>query len=405
MGILDKFDTLRGAYDEARANGRDPFSVRFDVVKSATEAEIGGRAVTLLGTNNYLGLTFEDACVEQAMLALRENGTGTTGSRIANGSYRWHTKLESELARFYGRKHAMTFTTGYQANLGIIGTLAGRDDDLLIDADSHASIYDACKLSGARVTRFRHSDPKDLARRLRHLEGNPGSRIVVVEGIYSMYGDTAPLKEIVAVTKAAGAYLIVDEAHSLGVMGEKGRGLAEAAGVEDDVDFIVGTFSKSLGAIGGFCVSNIENFDVLRVACRPYMFTASLPTSIVASTIEALKQVENGAHLRRRLMRNARRFYEGLAMAGFELGPEITPVVPVRIGDAETAITFWNALLQEGLYCNLVLSTATPDGKPLLRCSISAAHSEMQIDDAIATFVKVGRGLNAIPHAELAAAE
>ncbi|MEM7642629.1 MAG: pyridoxal phosphate-dependent aminotransferase family protein [Pseudomonadota bacterium] len=405
MGILDKFDAVRGAYNEARANGRDPFGVRFDVIKSPTEGEIGGKSVTLMGTNNYLGLTFQGDCVNAAVDALRANGTGTTGSRIANGSYGLHVKLEQELARFFGRKHAMTFTTGYQANLGIIGTLAGRDDDLLIDADSHASIYDACKLSGARVTRFRHNSAKDLARRLKHLEGNPGHRIVVVEGIYSMHGDTAPLRELVAVAKDAGAYIIVDEAHSMGVLGKKGRGLAEATGVEDDVDFIVGTFSKSLGAIGGYCVSNIDNFDVLRVACRPYMFTASLPTSIVASTIEALHQIEKGGHLRERLMRNSRRLYNGLAAAGFIMGPEVTPVVPVKVDDAEVAITFWNGLLQEGLYCNLVLSTATPDGKPLLRCSVSAAHSERQIDEAIATFTKIGQALNAIPTPELAAAE
>jgi len=266
MGILDKFKDLRTAYDDIKSAGRDPFSVRFDQILSPTEGMVSGKKTILLGTNNYLGLTFDKHSVEQAVSALRENGTGTTGSRIANGSYGWHQRLENELAQFFGRRSAMMFTTGYQANLGVIATLAGRDDHLVIDADSHACIYDACKLTPAPVTRFKHNDPEDLRKRLSRLQNKGGNIIVVTEGIFSMLGDKAPLKEIAAVTKEYGAYLVVDEAHSMGVLGANGRGLAEELGVEDDVDFILGTFSKSLGAIGGFCVSNIDDFDLLRVA-------------------------------------------------------------------------------------------------------------------------------------------
>lgn len=402
MGILDKFKDLRSAYDNVKSAGTDPFSVRFDKILSPTEGIVAGKKTILLGTNNYLGLTFDKQSVETAVTALRENGTGTTGSRIANGSYGWHARLERDLAAFFGRKHAMMFTTGYQANLGIIATLAGRDDHLVIDADSHACIYDACKLTPAPVTRFKHNDPDDLRTRLRRLKNKGGNIIVVTEGIFSMLGDKAPLKEIVEVTKEYGAYLIVDEAHSMGVLGKNGRGLAEECGVEDDVDFIVGTFSKSLGAIGGFCVSNIDDFDLLKVACRPYMFTASLPSSVVASVVTSLEKVKNGELLREKLMSNARRLYDGMSAAGFAVGPDASPVVAVQLPSPEMAIAFWNALLNEGLYVNLALPPATPANMCLLRSSVSAAHSHEQIDQAVALFTKIGLAFGVIEPARIA---
>ncbi|MDA9865277.1 pyridoxal phosphate-dependent aminotransferase family protein [bacterium] len=389
MGILDKFKDLNTKYEYIKSAGRDPFSVRFDEILSPTEAVVDGKKTILLGTNNYLGLTFDKHSVEQAVSALRENGTGTTGSRIANGSYGWHKRLENDLAAFFGRKHAMMFTTGYQANLGIIATLAGRDDHLVIDADSHACIYDACKLTSAQVTRFKHNDPSDLKKRLSRLQDKSGNIIVITEGIFSMLGDKAPLKEISAVTKEFGAYLVVDEAHSMGVLGANGRGLAEEQGVEDDVDFILGTFSKSLGAIGGFCVSNIDDFDLLRVACRPYMFTASLPSSVVASVVTSLEKVKNGQFLREKLMGNAKRLYDGLLSAGFDVGPDVSPVVAVQLPSPELAVAIWNALLDEGLYVNLALPPATPMGQALLRSSVSAVHSHKQIDRAIDLITKV----------------
>ncbi len=396
MSILDKFSDLKGAYDSVKAAGRDPFSVRFDEILSPSEGIVAGQRVILLGTNNYLGLTFDKASVDLAIEALRESGTGTTGSRIANGSYGWHARLERDLAEFFGRRHAMMFTTGYQANLGIIATLAGRDDFLVIDADSHACIYDACKLTAATVVRFKHNDPEDLRRRLQRLRNQGGNVIVVTEGIFSMLGDIAPLKEIAAVTKEFGGYLIVDEAHSLGVLGRNGRGLAEEAGIEDQVDFIVGTFSKSLGAIGGFCVSNIDDFDLLRVACRPYMFTASLPSSVVASVSASLEKVKRGGLLREKVMGNGRRLYDGLYAAGFDLGPDRSPIVALRLPSPEIAIAFWNMLLDAGLYVNLALPPATPTKQPLLRSSVSAAHSHEQIDRAIDLITSVGLTLGVI---------
>ena len=390
MALLDRHTASWDAYSAIRQASADPFSVRFDAVLSPTEGIIEGRRTILLGTNNYLGLTFDPECVEASVAAVRERGTGTTGSRIANGSYDGHVQLETALQAYYDRRHAMVFSTGYQANLGVLSTVVGRGDHLILDADSHASIYDGARLGHAEVTRFRHNDPEDLYKRLRRLKDAPGEKLIVVEGIYSMMGDVAPLKEIAAVKREMGAYLLVDEAHSMGILGENGRGLAEAAGVEADVDIIVGTFSKSLGAVGGFCVSNLDNFDVMRVVCRPYMFTASLPPAVVASTLTALKQVEAQPGLRRRLNANAQQLYHGLKDLGFDTGPSCSPIVAVTMPDQATAVGMWNTLLLNGVYLNLALPPATPDSRPLLRTSVSAAHTPEQIAEVVAIFAKVG---------------
>ncbi len=396
MALFDKFAPLRAAYDKLEKAGSNPFNVVFDRVLSPTEGLIGNREILLLGTNNYLGLTYDPAVVASAVEALQASGSGTTGSRIANGSYAGHRHLERALAGFYGRRHAMVFSTGYQANLGILSALAGKHDHLLLDADCHASIYDGARLGYAEVTRFRHNDPDDLAARLRRLADAPGDKIIVVEGIYSMLGDTAPLAAFAEVKRAFGAYLVVDEAHSLGVLGANGRGLAEAAGVEAEADFIVGTFSKSLGGVGGFCVSDLEGFEILRVASRPYVFTASPPPSVVAATAEALHQLQARPALRERLMDNARRLYAGLAGLGFTLGPEPSPVVSAIMPGPEVAFTFWSRLLAAGLYTNVSLPPATPRGLALMRSSVSAAHTPEQIDRALAMFAEAGRALGLI---------
>jgi 8-amino-7-oxononanoate synthase len=400
MGLLDKFAPLAEQYRRHEAAGTNPFTVSFDRVLSPTEAMIGDRRILLLGTNNYLGLTYDPSVIDSAIAATRSSGSGTTGSRIANGSYGGHESLERALADFYGRKHGMVFSTGYQANLGIISTLAGKNDHLLLDADSHASIYDGARLGYAQVTRFRHNSPEDLANRLRRLEGEIGDKVIVVEGIYSMLGDKAPLREFAAVKREYGAYLVVDEAHSLGVLGETGRGLTEEAGVEADADFIIGTFSKSLGGVGGFCVTDMEGAEVLRVVSRPYMFSASLPPGVIAATEAALHELRTRPELRRQLTENAQRLYRGLASLGFELGPEPSPVVSAVMPSPEAAFGLWAALLQAGLYTNVSLPPATPKGLALLRSSVSAAHSRAQIDRAIALFGELGARLGLLTRSE-----
>jgi 8-amino-7-oxononanoate synthase len=403
MSLFDKFGALAAQVAAAEQAATNPFSVVLEHVLSPTEAMIKGRRTLLLGTNNYLGLTYDPDVIAKSAEAVREYGTGTTGSRIANGSYDGHQRLERELAAFYGRRHAMVFSTGYQANLGIISTLAGKNDHLLLDADCHASIYDGAKLGHAQVTRFRHNSPEDLAQRLRRLADLPGDKIIVVEGIYSMLGDSAPLQEFAAVSRESGAYLMVDEAHSLGVLGQTGRGLAEAAGVEADVDFILGTFSKSLGGVGGYCVSDLEGFDILRVSCRPYMFTASPPPGNIAGTLEALRQLQARPALRQQLNDRGRQFHAGLAALGFDLGPEPSPVVSVILSEPQAAIEFWKRLLDAGLYTNVSLPPATPKSLSLLRSSVSAAHSAEQIDHALGLFAEVGQMMGLISVAPKAA--
>ncbi len=393
MSIFAKHAAYKVAYDSLKDHGVDPLNVRFDEILSPTEGIINGKRILLFGSHNYLGLTFDPDCVEKSVEATRRLGTGTTGSRVAFGNYDGHLQLEKALAEFYGRDHAMVFTTGYQANLGALSTLVGRGDHLMLDADSHASIYDGSRLGYAEVIRFRHNNPDDLYKRLRRLDGLPGDRLIVVEGIYSMLGDTAPLKEFVDVKRQTGAYLLVDEAHSMGVLGEKGRGLAEAVGVEADVDFIVGTFSKSLGSVGGFIVSSNPDFDVMRITCRPYMFTASLPPGVIASTLEALSKLQSETYLRADLMRNSVRFYEGLNAMGFQTGPQAGPIIAVAMPDRDIAVMFWKLLMEAGLYLNLAVPPATPTQTCLLRNSVSAAHTTAQIDAALAIFADVGRQL------------
>jgi 8-amino-7-oxononanoate synthase len=397
LGIFDTHASLAARYQAARAAGRMPTGVVMERLLSASEAIIDGRRVVTAGTHNYLGLAFDEACIEAAVAAVRREGTGTCGSRIANGSFSDHVALERELADFHGMRHAMIFSTGYQANLGVISTLVGAGDFLLLDADSHASIYDACKQTQAGAIRFKHNDPDSLDARLRRLSGEPGTKLVVVEGIYSMLGDTAPLKAIVEVCRKHGAYLMVDEAHSMGVLGARGCGLAEQEGVLDQVDFIVGTFSKSLGAVGGYCVSNHDQFEILRLACRPYMFTASLPPATAASTRVALAAVQARPQLRETLWSNIHRFHGALSDAGFQLGAAPSPIVAVRLESEATTLALWRALLDSGYYVNIGLPPATPSGESLLRCAISAGHSPAQLDGLSARLIELGRTHGVLP--------
>jgi 8-amino-7-oxononanoate synthase len=389
MGIFDKLQPLAAARRALAEKGVKSVNVTMEEVLSPTEAVINGRRTILVGTNNYLGLTFDAECIKAACKALQEQGTGTTGSRMANGTFAAHVALERELADFFGCRGAIVFSTGYVANLGMLSALAQPGDVILLDADCHASIYDGCRLGGAEVIRFRHNDVTDLEKRLRRLGERAANTLILVEGIYSMLGDRAPLKEIAAVKRQYGAWLLVDEAHSVGVLGNRGRGLAEEVGVEESVDFIVGTFSKSLGAIGGFAVSNHPELELIRYASRPYIFTASPSPSTIASTRTALQILRTRTELRTRLWENARRLYKRLTELNFRLGPEVSPIVAVRLPNPEEAVLLWNGLLERGVYVNLVLPPATPDGGALLRCSVSAGHTPAQVEHICEAFTSL----------------
>jgi len=386
MSLFDKFQPIIDIRAELNTLGVMPFGAVTEKVLSATEAIVNGYKVILAGTNNYLGLTFDPQCIAAAKQALDEQGTGTTGSRMANGTFAEHVKLEQELAAFFDRKHSIVFSTGYAATMGMGSTLAGPGDVIVLDADSHASIYDGVRLGGAEVIRFRHNDPADLEKRLRRLGDRTANTLIIVEGMYSMLGDQARLAEFAEVKRKYGGMLLVDEAHSLGMLGEHGRGVAEAAGVENDVDFIVGTFSKSLGAIGGYCVSDHPELEAIRFAIRSYIFTASPSPSVIASTRVALRLMQERPELRERLWDNAHRLYDGLKQLGFDVSPQVSPVIAVTVKDRNQAIAWWNELLQRGAYVNLVMPPASPTSDSLLRCSVSAAHSSEQIDHIIEAF-------------------
>ncbi|SEN26103.1 serine palmitoyltransferase [Nitrosomonas marina] len=391
MNLLEKLDAAAAARKAMLPEGVGAFGIPIEEVYSATEARIGERRVILLGTNNYLGLTFAPECIQAAHDALDAEGTGTTGSRMANGSYYGHRALEREFAEFYGYCTGIVFTTGYQANLGTISGLVSRGDTVLIDSDSHASIYDGCILSGAEIIRFKHNDMIDMEKRLRRLGNRTANTLIIVEGIYSMLGDQAPLAEIVDLKNKYNCTLLLDEAHSIGVLGETGQGLVEETGLQNEVDFITGTFSKSLCSIGGFCVSNHPQLDQLRYLSHPYIFTASPSPATIASTRAALVLLREGKTLRRQLWRNCTQLYDHLQKAGFTLGPEPGPVIAAILDNPRQALQIWQNLLENNIYVNLILPPAAPDGKSLVRCSVNAAHTTEQISYVGETFARLHR--------------
>ncbi len=379
MNIFDKFDKLVQAGQKLEQEFGAFFQVVMDEILSSTEAVINGKKVILAGTNNYLGLSMDPECIEAACQATRQNGTGTTGSRMANGTFSGHVQLEKALSNFLGCSNTIVFTTGYGANLAVLSSLAGPGDIALLDADCHASIYDGCRMGGAEMFRFKHNNMEDLEKRLSRLQKRKTNILIIIEGLYSMLGDRACIREIVELKEKYGAYLLVDEAHSLGVLGENGRGLAEEAGVSDKVDFITGTFSKSLGATGGFCSSNHQQLEILRYASRPYIFTASPSPSNIASARKALEIITKRPDLRTRLWQNTNALYDRLSSLKLNLGPEPTPIIPVRFTDPHEALRVWKGLLAKGVYVNMVLPPATPDGSAFLRCSMSASHTPEQV--------------------------
>ncbi len=398
--LFSKFDPLIQEREALLATGvRDPFSIVMDRVTSPTRAVIQGKDTILLGTYNYMGMTFDPDVVQAGKDALDKFGSGTTGSRVLNGTYQGHRECEDALREFYGTSGAMVFSTGYQANLGVISTLAGRGDYVIIDADSHASIYDGCFLGDAEIVRFRHNSVEDLDKRLGRLPAE-AQKLVVLEGVYSMLGDIAPLPEMVAaVRRHDNCMILVDEAHGMGFFGEHGRGVFEEQGVSDDVDFIVGTFSKSVGTVGGFCVSNHPKFEILRLVCRPYVFTASLPPSVVATAATSIRKLMHAGNKRAHLWENSRILHAGLREMGYTLGTETaqSAIIAVILTDQAQAVATWQALLEHGVYVNLARPPATPAGMFLLRCSLCAEHSREEVDVIIDAFRKAGQASGALP--------
>ena len=396
--LMSKFDGLIAERRALLDSGvTDPFAIVMEQVKSPTEAVIKGKDTILLGTYNYMGMTFDPDVIQAGKDALDTFGSGTNGSRMLNGTFQDHMEVEQALREFYGVSGAIVFSTGYMANLGMISTLAGKGDYVILDADSHASIYDGCKQGVAEIVRFRHNSVEDLDKRLGRLPADAG-KLVVLEGVYSMLGDIAPLKEMVAVAKKHGAMVLSDEAHSMGFYGPNGRGVYEEQGLEGDVDFVVGTFSKSVGTVGGFCVSNHPKFEAIRLACRPYIFTASLPPSVVATAATSIRKLMHAHNKRAHLWENARTLHGNLKALGFRLGTD-TPdsaIIAVILDDQEQAVMMWQALLDGGLYVNMARPPATPAGTFLLRCSLCAEHTSAQIETITGMFAAAGRAVGVI---------
>lgn len=396
--LMSKFDGLIAERQALLDSGvTDPFAIVMERVTSPTEAVIKGKPTILLGTYNYMGMTFDADVIAAGHAALDQFGSGTNGSRMLNGTFRDHMEVEQALREFYGVSGAIVFSTGYMANLGMISTLAGKGDYIILDADSHASIYDGCKQGVAEIVRFRHNDIADLDKRLGRLPADAG-KLVVLEGVYSMLGDIGPLKEMVAVAKKHGAMVLSDEAHSMGFFGPNGRGVYEAQGCEADVDFVVGTFSKSVGTVGGFCVSNHPKFEAIRLACRPYIFTASLPPSVVATATTSIRKLMTAHDKRERLWSNARMLHGGLKALGFKLGTESpeSAIIAVILTDQTQAVAMWQALLENGLYVNMARPPATPAGTFLLRCSLCAEHTPEQLTRVLGMFEAAGKAVGVL---------
>src|ERR687897_1886927 len=355
--------------------------------------EMEGRETIMLGSNNYLGLTGESRVKAAAAQALERYGTALTGSRLLNGTIPLHTALEREIAEWMGTEDAIVFTTGYQANLGTIGTILEPGDTVIWDSGDPAWILDGCRLSGARLRPFRHNKMEKLERMLERGAADGGGVLVVVDGVFSMEGDVAPLPEIVELCERHGARLMVDEAHAVGVLGERGTGSCELFGLEDRVDLRMGTFSKSLASCGGFVVGPADVIEYLRIAARAFVFTAAAVPAAVGAALEAVRICRHeGGSLYAKLLENAAYLHAGLSDLGLRVvepttlpdGTEaITPVVPVVVGEDWRAVLLWKALFDAGVYTNVALHPAVPPGGALLRTSLMATHDREHLDRAL----------------------
>jgi 8-amino-7-oxononanoate synthase len=366
---------------EARAAGFYPY---FRPIESAqdTEVMIGGKAVLMFGSNSYLGLTNHAKIKEAAECAIRKYGTGCAGSRFLNGTLDIHLELERRLARYVGMQDAVIFSTGFQANLGALSCLTGRHDYIILDEYSHASIIDGSRLAFSKVIKYAHNDMEDLERRLRNLP-EQAVKFIAFDGVFSMEGDIARLPEIVTLADRYGANIMVDDAHSLGVLGEKGAGTASHFGLTDKVDVIMGTFSKSLASLGGFIAGHADIIDYLRHRARSLIFSASMTPSSVASVIAALDIIETEPEHQESLWNNTRYATRLLTEEGFDLGPTESPILPVYIRDNLKTFQVTKTLLEQGIFVNPVVSPAVPAEASLIRFSIMATHTFSQIEEAI----------------------
>lgn len=357
---------------------------------NATEVTIDGRQITMLGSNNYLGLTNHPKVIEAGVKALQEYGSGLTGSRLLNGNVLLHDQLEEELADFVHMENALVFSTGFGTNLGTISTICGPDDLIFSDEYNHASIVDGIRFSGARKCKYKHNDMQDLEEKLAFADPKY-PRFIVTDGVFSMEGDIAKLDELTALSEKYSSRLMVDDAHSIGILGPHGEGTAAHFGVTGDMDLIMGTFSKSLGCVGGFIAGEKMVIEYLKHHCRTMIFTASLPPSNVASVTAALEIIKAEPERREHVMENAQFMRNGLKSLGFDIGESTTPIIPIVIGKDLKTFKVWKDLMDAGVYTNPIVSPAVPQGRALLRTSYMATHTRKQLEFCLDMFEKIGR--------------
>ncbi len=383
-------------FDKAKALISQGLYPYFRAIESAQDPEIiiKGRKMIMVGSNNYLGLTNHPKVKEAAIEAIKKYGTGCAGSRFLNGTLDIHVKLEEKLAGFMRKEAALIFSTGFQVNLGVISALIGKDDVAIIDKMDHASIIDGCRLSFGEIKKFKHNDMADLERILKDYEDK--GKLIVVDGVFSMEGDIANLPEIVALAKKYGARVMVDDAHSIGVLGKTGRGTAEHFELEDDVDLIMGTYSKSLASIGGFISGTEDTIHFIKHHARSLIFSASPPPASVASVSAALDIIENEPERREMLWKNTRKMFNSFKELGLRVGPSQTPIIPIIVGEDEKAFVMAMMLQEEGIFANVAVSPAVPNGKALIRTSYMATHTDEHLDKVLKAFEKVGKALGLI---------
>ena len=366
--------------DQYREKGIYPYFRALET-RQGPEVVMEGKRRIMLGSNNYLGLTSCPEVVEAGIKALEEFGTGCSGSRFLNGTLTLHLELEDELARFLRKEAVMTFSTGFQSNLGIISALVGRSDYMILDRENHASIYDGTRLSFGKMLRYRHGDMADLERCLQQVPESAGA-LVITDGVFSMGGDIADLPNIVRLAKQYGARVMVDDAHGLGTIGEGGRGTASFFGLEKEVDVYMGTFSKSLASLGGYMAADARVVDYVRHASRPFIFSASIPPASCATALAALRHLEQHPELPQRLSELSEYFRTALKTRGVAIRESRTPIVPIFTYQAERTMIVANALYEDGVYVNTVLPPAAPADGCMLRTSLMATHSEALLDEA-----------------------
>jgi 8-amino-7-oxononanoate synthase len=393
MDLFEKCAKAKEYESELKQSGHYFFFRKLECPQDS-EVVVDGKRVIMIGSNNYLGLTSHPRVKEAAIKAIEKYGTGCAGSRFLNGNLEIHEELEKKLAGFFRKEAALVFATGYQTNLGVISALVGRNDVAIIDMYDHASIFDGCRLSFGEVKKYRHNDMDDLERVLDATKEK--EKLIIVDGVFSMEGDIADLPAIVRLARDYGARIMVDDAHAIGVFGKGGRGTAEHFGLENEVDLIMGTYSKSLAAIGGFVAGSSEVISWIKHLARPMIFSASLPPSLVASVSTALDIIEEQPELRTRLWRNTHKMLRGYKSLGYDTGTSETPIIPVLIKDTMKTYQMCKLLFENGVFVNSVISPAVPPGRELLRTSYMATHTEEQLDKVLAAFEKVGKHLGVI---------